>query len=113
MGLSRLRDHRRHHAQQCAGTGGQHVFLGIPFVSLGPQIGSAQLRTYDLGNERFHNLKEPALGKHATERQIVGPEALYAGQPDQNLAQGIGEEQAVGEVDQPIERIAGQSEPML
>src|SRR3546814_18084815 len=90
----------------CAKSGAGHVFLRIPDIALRAQIRDTEIAAEHFRCHPFNELVERRSRQRHIERQEVTPETTCVGHAQENLAQRIGEQEDVAEMDDAVEVVA-------
>src|SRR5688572_2162295 len=112
------------HGDERAERGQCHVFVRVPLVALGAEVGLAEIAADDEHGTPFDQLEQRRRRHRQVERQEVTPEAADVGDAQEHFADRVGEQEAVAEVHHAVEivalpaerfvqRVAGQLPPRL
>src|SRR3546814_20341182 len=83
----------------CAKSGAGHVFLRIPDIALRAQIRDTEIAADHFRRHPFNALVERRSRQRHIERQAVTTETTCVGHAQAKLADRIGEQEAVAEMD--------------
>ena len=92
---------------------GEHVVLRVPWVALRPEESRSKIGSRQLGHHRFDDLPRPGQPELGHEGQVEQKRTAGAGEPVEGLEQRIGEEEAEGEVHDPVEVVPVEREGVL